>query len=374
MGNYESCEKAANKFVFFALLIFSVITTNCYSANTDGYIINGTTQGFGDSVMLFLYDADSFKQLDSAIIINNQFQFKGNIDDVTARVIIKTSDNRNYKVFWLENVKISFLAKFGNFKEAKITGSSIQDEDNLLNAQINSVKKSRDSLNTLLKADTNSESRKAILPLYDKLDSNEKDAYQTFIKSHPASIISAYYLNIYSTSWGREIVQNLYNSLSNSNRQTTYAKETAEYLRLNKNIKVGDRFVDFTERDEMDRIVSLSDFKNKVVLIDFWASWCFGCIERNLELSKIYEQYKDNGFEIFAVSLDGNRQNWIDAILKSNVKWVNVCDLKGKRSEPVLIYGVSAIPDNFLIDRNGIVVSRNIDAESIRIKLDKLLQ
>ncbi|MEL7118260.1 MAG: TlpA disulfide reductase family protein [Bacteroidota bacterium] len=160
-------------------------------------------------------------------------------------------------------------------------------------------------------------------------------------------------------------------------------------------IRVGQPAPDISLPSPNGQTYSLSDLKGQVVLLDFWASWCGPCRRENPNVVKVYDKYKDKGFTVFSVSLDGvdtrrvqipsaerekelmanERNKWMNAITKDNLKWkYHVSDLKKWGSSPAAMYGVSGIPRAFLIDRNGIIASTNVrGAEMIEQELLKLL-
>lgn len=131
---------------------------------------------------------------------------------------------------------------------------------------------------------------------------------------------------------------------------------------------------DFEETKPDGSTMKLSDLKGKVVLLDFWASWCGPCRRENPNVVKLYEQYKDKGFTVMSVSLDKDRQRWLDAIEKDNLSWPNhVSDLKYWSSKAAKLYGVTGIPYTVLIDAEGNIVRTKLRGEELAVELERLL-
>jgi peroxiredoxin len=130
---------------------------------------------------------------------------------------------------------------------------------------------------------------------------------------------------------------------------------------------------DFTGPTPAGDSLSLSDLRGKVVLIDFWASWCGPCRRENPNVVRTYDKYKDRGFEILGVSLDDNRKRWLKAIEDDGLTWPHLSDLKGWRSAYARIYGVTSIPQTVLVDREGNILARNLRGPDLERKLEEIL-
>lgn len=151
----------------------------------------------------------------------------------------------------------------------------------------------------------------------------------------------------------------------------------------NKKIEVGQKAPELAYESPEGKIINLSKVnKKRIVLIDFWASWCGPCRQANPGMVKFYDEYKDKkykgarkGFTIYSVSLDKSKDKWIEAIKKDNLSWAwHVSDLGGWQSDGAKVYGVSFVPQCFLIDGNGTIIGKYNRAEDAKADLDKLLK
>jgi peroxiredoxin len=139
-------------------------------------------------------------------------------------------------------------------------------------------------------------------------------------------------------------------------------------------VKVGQVAPDFTLPDPSGKMISLSSFRGKYLLVDFWASWCGPCRQENPNVVKAYQQYKGKNFTILGVSLDKTKDQWQKAIQADGLAWNHVSDLKFWDSAVVPLYGINAIPTNFLLDPQGKVIATNLRGPALEAKLQEVLQ
>jgi peroxiredoxin len=141
-----------------------------------------------------------------------------------------------------------------------------------------------------------------------------------------------------------------------------------------KAVAIGKNAPSFTQKSIDGKTISLENFKGKYVLLDFWASWCVPCRKEHPSFLKIYETYQAKNFEIISVSIDEDKNAWINASKMDNINWTNLLDVKGQANEVTVKYGVQAVPANFLIDSNGVIVAKNLNGETLEKTLLDLLK
>ena len=144
-------------------------------------------------------------------------------------------------------------------------------------------------------------------------------------------------------------------------------------LALSAQVKVGQPAPEISLPNAKGDTLTLSSFKGKVVLIDFWASWCRPCRESNPHVVKLYEKYKDKGFEVFGVSIDNNKSSWLKAVKRDKIPYTQVIDGEGWDAPTAMRYGVDAIPATFVLNKDGKIEAINLEGPELEEKIKELL-
>jgi peroxiredoxin len=197
-----------------------------------------------------------------------------------------------------------------------------------------------------------------------------------FIKQHPDAFATIYLFNTMVKVIPADKAELYYSTLGSAYKKTSYAKNILEIIEAKKITAVGKMAPDFEQPDTAGKAVKLSDFRGKYVLLDFWASWCIPCRAENPNVVKAYKQYHDKGFTVLSVSLDqpGKKDAWLKAIHHDQLTWTQVSDLNFWNNAAAKLYGIQAIPQNFLLDKEGRIIAVNVKGEDLNKKLSEIFQ
>lgn len=371
-------KKRSSLFLLVSLLLFGCLNNQGNKAigtEKNNYTLKAALTGFPDSTIFYVSENNVLK--DSVVLIDGEFTLEGELEHSTSIFLI-TNEPRVYTTLWLEAGKLSLEGDKDNFFNAIVKGSALNNTKKELQKRLAPIEAISDSLTNILMQQSMgrikmpADVRKKMIQEYQATEQKYVTANQEFIKEHPSSYVSLKTLDVYKTTWGKSATESLFGPMPEELKASPYGKNIQEYLDLAKSVEVGDPFTDFSMPSASGNEIKLSDIKDKYVLLEFWASWCAPCREENPQLVKTYNQFKDKGFEILGVSLDIDKENWLDAIQNDGLSWPNVSDLKGDQNAAGLMYGVSGIPDNFLINPEGLIVERNLRGENLRKKLGEV--
>lgn len=319
---------------------FAFVLISLAAAGQNPVKIEGTvSHTAGATVYLQEFRDKIFYTVDSAAVKNGHFQFHSSIR--TPEVYGLTLNKEKSPVFLFldagdTSVKVE-LDSSSYYRNTKITGSSASD-------------------------------------LYEKYKSAGRDfKIDAFIRENPNSIVPAYVLyRNFAYRLESEQIREYLALLHPSLQESVYGKNLRDYLVTLEKVKTGEKAPDFTLADPEGKPITLSAHFGKYILLDFWAAWCGPCRKENPNVVEAYQKYKEKGFDVFGVSLDRTKEAWVKAIEKDNLTWTHVSDLIYWKSVPAALYGVRAIPANFLISPEGIIIAKNLRGEDLQNKLAEI--
>lgn len=285
----------------------------------------------------------------------------------------------DYKQLFLENGNITVSAT-DSIAKSVIKGTPTNDDNSRYNEALKVVNDAYNILEAKQKNATtvqknSTEFEKENNKTEKSIEAQELAINKKFIQENPNSYLSLVVMESVAYSADYTDLEQLYNGLSANIKATDAGKKFGERLPKLKLVAIGSLAPDFAEADTSGKLVSLSSFKGKYVLVDFWASWCSPCRRENPNVVKVFNRFKKQNFTVLGVSLDrpGNKEKWLKAIHNDGLAWTHVSDLKFWDSKTAALYVVRAIPQNFLIDPNGKIIGKNLRGEDLENKLEELL-
>ncbi|MDA3614962.1 redoxin domain-containing protein [Polluticaenibacter yanchengensis] len=340
--------------------------------------IKGTVEGMEDGVLeLFLIDKDDVVP-DTIKVKGGKFDFSKEISEPVHSVLREVGHPDESLVFFADPGEVKITTNKDSFYVGKIEAGASQKQFKELNDKIKVIMEPAQKISEAYMQAQQSNDQVAmerIVSEFDSLQSKVVTVVNTFAKENNNSIVTPFMvLNLSSQNPKNLEIVNISNAMSDGLKGTFYGKKLAEMADKEAKTTIGAIAPDFTQEDPNGKSIALSSFRGKYVLVDFWASWCGPCRQENPNVVDAYNKYKGKNFTVFGVSLDKSKDAWTKAIMEDKLAWEHVSDLQYWNNAAARLYGIQAIPANFLIDPQGKIIAKNITGKELHNKLAEVLK
>ena len=362
-------------------LSFLLYLSSCGSSNNQFELIGNAD--VSDGTMIYVLQADQNNQpyiKDSTSVQSNSFKFKG-ISSTPQISYIQVEGVNGYVLAILENGDIKADIYKDSISKSKVYGTKSNDdfikyksETKSLVDVMNNI--SSDAQNAIMSGDV-----ATAMELEKEYNSKEREVmlYEwDFIVDNLDSYMSALLLEVFmiENKVNKDSIIDVYESFSNRIKVSDVGKNIADLLsQFEDPIEVGEIAPDFTAPSIDGPDITLSNvlLDNKVTLLDFWAAWCRPCRIENPNLVRLHKKYKDAGFDIIGVSLDRTREQWEQAVIDDNLPWTQVSNLNFWNDPVARRYSIRAIPQSYLLNKDGLVMGKNLRGQELEDRILSLL-
>jgi peroxiredoxin len=340
------------------------------TVKTKGFIINGKLDGFKDGTEIKLIRNGEAVEMTKTTLSQGKFILKGNLPEPVLCYLLVGAEKP--AEIYVENTVITVKGKKTQPLVLEISGSASNKDFTLFTKTFIPLAQQLNSVGNTINSSMPGPQRDSLMNIYTATQQNVQNGIDQFVKEKGKSTVAAFVLNAtYDFNPDISILEKRFNQLDPSVRRSDAGKLLYQFIADKKVGAIGTEAMDFTQPDTTGTPVSLSSFRGKYVLVDFWASWCGPCRNENPNVVENFNKFKAKNFTVLGVSLDrpGQKDRWKNAINEDGLTWNHVSDLQFWDNAAAKLYHIQSIPQNILVDPEGKIVAKNLRGPALEAKL-----
>lgn len=336
------------KNIYLAYFLLFVLSA-CGSKETNSVSLKGEIKGLGNDT-LYIYGTDKlYNRMDTLIVKDDKFSAELYTDTLVS-TWLQFSDGTEYPLYLNRGDKIQIKGSATELSSLEITGNEPNNEFTAFQKDLRGLGKPSDKV--------------------------LEEKAEAFISNHHSSLVSIYLLDRYFVQKPQpdfNLIMKLTDRMTGKLKDRPYVDELLDRIQEEEKVSIGKTAPYFHLRNAKGKNISRSDFKDKYLLVHFWASWDQQSREANAELRQLYKkEQKNKDFALWGISLDIDKEAWKEAIKKDTLDWEQTCDFSGWNTEAVKQFAIQSVPANILLNPSGKIEGKNLSKEAIEKRLKEI--